>query len=116
MLRDLGVDHMVSYEIQWSSIRVRLSVHPVSSCAALQQSAGDDRALYLARALPDAVDPELAVVPLGRVLSHVPAATEDLDRPVGHTARHLGSEQLRHRRLPVQDAGGFYIPHSSHVI
>src|SRR5918995_4954097 len=63
-----------------------LTAHRVRTLAPLQQPAGDDRTLYLARALPDAVYPELSVVPLGRVLGHVSAATEDLDRPVSDPA------------------------------
>src|SRR5215210_6618962 len=93
-----------------------LPAHRVRVPAPLQQPAGDDRTLYLARALPDAVDPELAVVTLGRVLGHVPAAAEDLDRTVGDPAGHLGGEQLGHRRLPVQDVWGVVVPHAGHVV
>ncbi len=72
---------------------------------ALEQAARDDHALDLARALPDAVDAQLAEVPLGRVLGHVAAAAEDLHRPVGDPPCHLRCIQLRHRHLSVDDPG-----------
>ena len=51
--------------------------------AALEEAPGDDQALDLAGALPDAVDPQLAQEALGDVLAHVAAAAEDLDAAVG---------------------------------
>ena len=47
--------------------------------AALEEAAGDDEALDLARAFPDAVDPHLAVEARHRVLEHVAAAAEHLE-------------------------------------
>src|SRR5262245_66600135 len=48
----------------------------------LQQAIGDDQALDLARALPDALDPQLAIEALRHVLAHVAASAEDLDGAV----------------------------------
>src|SRR5688500_14866380 len=61
---------------------------------ALQQSVGDDQALDLAGALPDALDAQLAIEALGHVLAHVAAAAEDLHRAVGDAVRHLGGVEL----------------------
>src|SRR5262249_33664973 len=71
--------------------------------AALDHLAGDDRALDLAGALPDPLDPELAVEPLGPVLAHVAAAAEDLHRAIGDPPGHLRAVQLGHRALGVSD-------------
>src|SRR3712207_6414627 len=100
----------------WRTMVLLSDVHHVSPCPPFQQPAGDYEALDLARPLPDAVYPELPVVALGRVLGHVAATPEDLDRPVRHAARHLRGEELRHRRLPVQDAGGVPLPLLGHVV
>src|SRR5579885_438482 len=69
--------------------------------AALEEAVGDDQALDLAGALPAAVDAQLAVEALGDVLAHVAAAAEDLHRPIGDPARHLGGIELRHGALGV---------------
>src|SRR5262245_65684213 len=71
--------------------------------APLEDAAGDDRALDLARPLPDAIDAKLAVEAGSRVLDHVPATAERLHRAVGDAAGHLGRVQLRPRDLPVDD-------------
>ena len=55
-----------------------LALGEIRSGAALEQAARDDEPLDLARPLPDAVDPQLAVEPRSRVLDHVPAPAEDL--------------------------------------
>src|SRR5271169_3886012 len=68
---------------------------------ALDHLAGDDHALDLAGAFPDAFDAQLAVEALGDVLAHVAAAAEDLDGPVGDAAGHLRAVQLGHRALGV---------------
>src|SRR5580692_12150902 len=72
---------------------------------ALDHLAGDDHALDLAGALPDALDAELAVEAFGDVLAHVAAAAEDLDRAVRDAARHLRAVQLGHRALGVRHLG-----------
>src|SRR5688572_11050510 len=66
---------------------------------ALQQAIGDDEALDLARAFPDALHPQLAIESLGHVLAHVAAAAEDLHRAVGDPARHLRGIELHHGAL-----------------
>ena len=77
---------------------VKRPLHP----AALQR-ARHDQPLDLARALPDAVDAQLAQEALGDVGAHVAAPAEHLHRAVGAAVRGLGDEQLRHRRLGVHD-------------
>src|SRR5262245_8118338 len=67
------------------------------------ETAGDDQPLDLAGSLPDAVDTKLAEQPLGHVRPQIPAATEGLDAAVGATPGRLAREQLRHRRLVVDD-------------
>src|ERR1700749_1997788 len=57
--------------------------------AALGHLVGDDHPLDLRGALPDAVDPDVAVEPLDRVLAHVAAAAEDLQRAVDDPAGRL---------------------------
>src|SRR6266550_580270 len=76
---------------------------PVHAClvdvradAALEEAAGDDHALDLARALPDPVDAELAEVALHGMLGHVATAAEDLERAVGDPVRRLRGIELRH--------------------
>ena len=71
--------------------------------AALEEAAGDDEALDLARA-PDAVDPHLAVEARHRVLQHVAAAAEHLEGAVDDAAGGLGGVELCHRDLAVDDA------------
>ena len=84
--------------------RRRLSAHPTTRVdAAPLEGPGDDQPLDLRRALPDPVDPELAEEALGGVLAHVAAAAEDLDDAVGAAERGLAGEQLRERRLGVDD-------------
>src|SRR5262249_9117217 len=83
-----------------SPVRTRLGQGPR---AALDHLAGDDRALDLAGALPDPLDPELAVEALGHVLAHVAAAAEDLHRAVGDPPGHLRAVELGHRALGVSD-------------
>ena len=65
------------------------------------EAARHDQPLDLARALPDALDAELAPEPLGGVRAHVAAPAEDLHDPVGDPVRRLAREQLRHRGLRV---------------
>src|SRR5919112_1222270 len=98
------------------ALGVSSDVHQVRVNAPLEHPAGDYQALNLACALPDAVHAELAVVPFCGVLGHVAASPEDLDGPVSHAAGHLRSVELRHRRLPVQDAGVISIPRLGHVV
>src|SRR5215475_12169668 len=69
----------------------------------LDHLAGDDRALHLARPLPDPLHPQFAVEPFGHVLPHVAAAAEHLDGTVGDPPGHLGAVQLRHGALGVRD-------------
>src|SRR4030066_350155 len=73
--------------------------------AALQEAAGDDQTLHLARPLPDALDAQLAIEPLGHVLAHVAAAAEDLDGAVGDAVGHLRGVELGHRALGVAHLG-----------
>src|ERR1700760_513339 len=73
------------------------------SWAAFEQLAGDDGALDLAGAFPDAFDAEFAVEALGYVLAHVAAAAEHLDGPVGDPVGHFRGVQLGHRTLRVGD-------------
>ena len=61
---------------------------------ACEDAAGDDRALDLARALPDAVDTQLAIEAGGGVLDHVAATTERLHRAVHHAPGHLGGVEF----------------------
>src|SRR5690349_7276464 len=56
---------------------------------ALDHLAGDDRALHLARPLPDPLHPQLAVEPHGHVLPHVATAAEYLDGTVRDPPGHL---------------------------
>src|SRR5215213_8105977 len=95
--------------------RLSSNVHDVRADAPLEHPAGDYQALDLARALPDTVHAELPIVPFCGVLGHVAASPEDLDGPVSHAAGHLRSGELRHSRLPVQDAGVVSIPCLGHV-
>src|SRR5262249_52629229 len=87
------------------SRRPRSMGHALSqdSGAALDHLAGDDRALDLAGALPDPLDPQLAVEALGHVLAHVAAPAEDLHRAVGDPPGHLRAVELGHRALGVRD-------------
>src|SRR6185295_19055970 len=62
---------------------------------------GDHHALDLAGAFPDAVDADVAVQPLDRVLAHVAAAAQDLHRLVDHAAGHLGGIELQRRGAGV---------------
>src|SRR2546429_8460893 len=71
-----------------------LALAQVGSRTSLQQAPGDDQALDLARALPDPVDANLAVVPVGHVLLHEPTPAEDLQSPIRHARDHLGGEKL----------------------
>src|SRR6201999_4501423 len=64
--------------------------------AALGDLVGDDHPLNLRGALPDAVHPGVAVDPLDRVLPHVAAAAEDLQRTVDDAARRLRRGELDH--------------------
>src|SRR5215203_1332529 len=98
------------------ALGVSSDVHQVRADAPLEHPAGDYQALNLARALPDTVHAELPVVPFCGVLGHVAASPEDLNCPISHTAGHLRSVELRHRRLPVQDAGVIPIPRLGRVI
>src|SRR3954447_5363573 len=67
----------------------RPSAHDGADAALLERTR-DDQPLDLARALPEAVDAELAQEPLGRELAHVAAAAEHLDDAVRATPRRLG--------------------------
>src|SRR4051812_43520 len=78
---------------------------------------GDDRALDLAGALPDALHPQLAEETLGHVLAHVAATAEHLDGAVGDPARHLAAEELHHRALCVRDLEiGAAVQRSGHLV
>ena len=66
--------------------------------AALEDAAGEDRALDLARALPDAVDAQLSVEPRRRVLDHVAAKRRARTRDL-HAAGQPDAEQPETSRL-----------------
>src|SRR5580700_9016926 len=85
-----------------SSARPPLQSSGEGGGGALDHLAGDDHALDLAGALPDAFDAQLAVEAFGDVLAHVAAAAEDLDGAVGDAAGHLRAVQLGHRALGVR--------------
>src|ERR671916_591580 len=59
-----------------------------------QDAAGDDETLYLGGALVDLRDPRVAVVTLDRVILHVSAPAQNLDRVVGNLVRYLRSVEL----------------------
>src|SRR5215207_11752894 len=61
----------------------------------LEDAARDDEALYLACALVDLRDPRVAVVPLDRMILHVPVAAQSLNRVVGDLVRCLRGVELR---------------------
>src|SRR4051794_16447270 len=88
----------------WKSRDRSTSVQRALDAAPLERT-GHDQALDLARALPDAVDAQLAQEALGDVGAEVAAAAEHLHGAVGAPPRRLGDEQLRHRRLRVYDLG-----------
>src|SRR4051812_1303761 len=71
--------------------------------AALQEAAGEDEALDLARPLPDPVYANLAPEARDRVLGHVATAAEDLEGAVDDAPRGLGGEELRRSHLPMDD-------------
>ena len=71
--------------------------------AALEQTARDDHALDLARALPDPVDPQLAEMARCRTVEAVAPAAEHLHGAVGDPARGLRGIELGHRNLAVDD-------------
>src|SRR3954447_22751516 len=85
-----------SRRVRFTSVERALDAPPL-------ERAGDDQALDLARALPDAVDAELPEEALGDVGPQVAPAAEHLDRAVGAAVGGLAHEQLRHRRLGVDD-------------
>ena len=74
--------------------------------AASHQLTAHNDPLNLACALPDPFDAKFTVHPLGDVLAHVAAATEDLHRAVDDSPRHLRAVQLRHGGLPVRASCG----------
>src|SRR5687767_15768338 len=63
----------------------------------VENPAGDDEALDLARPFVDLGDLRVAVVPLDGELLRVAVAAEDLDRLRGLPPRHLRGEELRLR-------------------
>jgi hypothetical protein len=83
--------------------------------AALER-AGDDEPLDLRGSLPDPVDAQLAVEPLGDVGAQIAATTERLDGAVRAAPGGLGDEQLGHRGLGMDELRvGAGIDHLAHV-
>ena len=66
---------------------------------ALGQHAGDQQAVDLVGAFEDAVDPRVAVLPLGRVVVHEAVAAVDLHVLVDDEVDHLAARDLEDRRL-----------------
>src|SRR5258708_694783 len=60
---------------------------------------GDDRLAYPGRSAVDPVHPVVRVQPGDRVLGDDPVAAVQLQAAVDNSARHLGAEQLRGRRV-----------------
>src|SRR3954462_13329248 len=65
----------------------------------LLQGAPDHHALDVARAFVDLRHAHVAPVALDREVRHVAVAAVDLHRVRAHLLRHLGGEELRHRRF-----------------
>ena len=60
--------------------------------AALLDLAANDGALNFGSSFPDAIDAQIPVQALHRVLTHITAASENLQRAVDHAASHLRAE------------------------
>ena len=99
--RVAGRSDRIARSARWRSSPAPSSDHPIHP--APLQGTRDDQPLDLRRPLPDPVDPKLPEEPLGGRLAHVAAAAEDLDDPVGAAEGRLRREQLRERRLGVDD-------------
>ena len=92
--------------------RLRLQNLVAALHVRVDRLAGDEEVLDLARPFEDAVDAHVAHDPLDRIgllaaraqrlRRLVAAAAADLHQVIDHLPRHLGVEQLRHRRLEAQ--------------
>src|SRR6185312_12262846 len=103
-LQILARDHAMAPLSVSSPVELPSPHFGIDAKAALANLAADDDALDLRGSFPDTVDPYVAIKPLHRVLAHIAAPAQDLQRLVDDLPRDLGTMKLQRAGMRVDAA------------